>query len=108
MDPVISCNAWLCTLCNVYIADDCVVDPYSRCGHIVPIYTFLKTVSAAPHWVPARFLSKGNLHLAFASALLMCVFQVCLLSKVIPRYVAVCVLQLCAIQHYFHGFWLRR
>ena len=41
--------------------------------------------------VPASFLSKANLRLAFASALLMCVFQVCLLSKVIPRYVALSV-----------------
>ena len=32
------------------------------------------------------FQSKANLRLAFASTLLMCVFQVCLLSKVIPRY----------------------
>ena len=55
------------------------------------IYTFLNTVSAAPNWVPASFLSKVILRLAFASALLMCVFQVCLLSKVIPRYVALSV-----------------
>ena len=68
-----------------------VVDPYSRCGRIVLIYTFLKTVSAAPHWVPAHFMSKTNLRLAFASALLMCVFQVCLLSKVISRFVALSV-----------------
>ena len=47
-------------------ADDSVVDPYFRCGHIVLIYTFLNTVSAAPHWVPASFLSKSNLHLAFS------------------------------------------
>ena len=72
-------------------ADDSVVDPYSRCCRIVPIYTFLNTVSAAPHWVPASFWSKANLRLAFASALLMCVFQVCLLSRVIPRYVALSV-----------------
>ena len=31
------------------------------------------------------------MRLAFASALLMCVFQVCLLSKVIPRYIALSV-----------------
>ena len=41
MDPVISCNAWFCTLSNVLIADldadDSVVDSYSRCGCIVPI-----------------------------------------------------------------------
>ena len=55
------------------------------------IYTFLNTVSAAPHWVPASFLSKANLHLAFASALRMCVFQVCLLSMVFPRYVSLSV-----------------
>ena len=72
-------------------ADDSVFDPYSMCGRIVLIYTFLNTVSAAPHWVPASFLSKANLRLAFASALLMCVFQVYLLSKVIPRYVALSV-----------------
>ena len=90
MDPVISHNAWFCTLSNVD-ADDSVVDPYSRCGRIVPIYTFLNTVSAAPHWAAASFLSKANLRLSFASALLMCVFQVCLLSKVIPRYVALSV-----------------
>ena len=83
MDPVISRNAWFCTLSNVLIsdldADDSVVDPYSRCGRIVQMYTFLNTVSTAPHWVPASFLSKANLRLDFASALLMCVFQVCLL-----------------------------
>ena len=72
-------------------ADDSVVDPYSRCGRIVPIYTFLNTVSAALHWVPASFLSKANLRLSVSSALLMCIFQVCLLSKVIPRYVALYV-----------------
>ena len=72
-------------------ADGSVVDPYSRCGRIVPMYIFLNTVSAAPHWVPASFLSKANLRLAFASALLMCVFQVCHLSKVILRYVALSV-----------------
>ena len=43
-------------------ADDSVVDPYSRCGRIVPIYMFLNTVSAAPHGVTASFLSKANLH----------------------------------------------
>ena len=43
------------------------------------------------HPIPASFLSKANLRLAFASALLMCDFQVCLLSKVIPRYVALSV-----------------
>ena len=37
------------------------------------------------------FFSKATLRLAFASALLICVFQVCLLSKVIPRYVALSV-----------------
>ena len=72
-------------------AEDSVVDPYYRCGRIVPIYIFLNTVSAAPHWVPASFLSKANLRLALASSLLMCVFRVCLLSKVIPRYVALSV-----------------
>ena len=36
-------------------------------------------------------MSKANLHLAFAYALLMCVFQVCLLSKVIPIYAALSV-----------------
>ena len=95
MDPVISRNAWFCILSNVYIADldadDSVVDPYSRCDRIVPIYTFLNTVSAAPHWVTASFQSKANLRLAFVSALLMCVFQVCLLSKVIPGYVTLSV-----------------
>ena len=83
------------TLSNVYIADldadDSVVDPYSRCSHIVPIYTLLNTASTAPHWVPASCLSKANLPLALASALLMCVLQVSLLSKVIPRYVALSV-----------------
>ena len=72
-------------------ADDSVVYPYSKCGPTVPIYTFLNTVSAAPHWVPASFLSKANLRLAFASALLMWVFQICLLSNVIPRCVALSV-----------------
>ena len=72
-------------------ADDSVVDPYSRCGRIVPIYTFLNTLSAAPHLVPASFLRKANLRLAIAYTLLMCVFQVCLLSKVIPRCVALSV-----------------
>ena len=44
-----------------------------------------------PHWVPASFLNKDILRLVFASALLSCVFQVCLLSKVFPRYVALSV-----------------
>ena len=35
---------------------------------------FFNTVSATPHWVPASFLSKANLRLEFASALLMCGF----------------------------------
>ena len=91
MDPVISLNAWFWTLSNVLIADfdgdDSVVDPYTGCGRFVPIYTFFNTASAAPNWVPASFLSKANLRLALAAALLMCVFQVCLLSMVIPRYV---------------------
>ena len=52
-------------------ADDSVVDPYSRCGRIVAIYTILHTVSAVPHWVPDNFLSMANLRLAFVSALLM-------------------------------------
>ena len=64
IDPVISPNAWFCTLSNVQIADldgdDSAVDPYSRCGRIVPIYKFLNTVFTAPHWVPASFLSKAN------------------------------------------------
>ena len=68
--------------------DDSVVDPYSRCGRTVPIYTFLNTASAAPHWVSASFLSNANLRLAFTSALLIWVSQVCLLLKIIPRYVA--------------------
>ena len=72
-------------------ADDSVVDPYSRCGRIVPIYTFLNTVSVVLHWVPVSFLSKANLRLDFASALLMCAFQVRLLSMVIPMYVALSV-----------------
>ena len=72
-------------------ADDNVVDPYSRCDRIDLIYTFLNTFPVAPHWVPVSFLNKANLRLAFASALLMCFFQVCLLSKVIPRYVALSV-----------------
>ena len=95
MDPVISRNDWFCILSNVRIADldadDSVVDPYSRCGRNVLIYTFLNTASAAPHWVPVSFLSNAYLRLAFVSAILMCVFQVCLLSKVIPRYVALSV-----------------
>ena len=45
MDTVISRNAWVLTLSNVYIiadfnAADTVVDPYCRCGRIVPMYTF--------------------------------------------------------------------
>ena len=38
--------------------------------------------------MPASFLRRANLHLAFVSALQMCDFQVCCLSKVTPRYVA--------------------
>ena len=62
-------------------ADDNVVDPYSRCGRIIPIYTFENTVSAVHHWVPTSLPSKANLRLVFASALLMYVFQVCLLQR---------------------------
>ena len=95
MDQVISSNAWFCTLSNVWIADldaaDSVVDLYYRFGRIVPIYTFFNIGSASLHWLPASFLGKANLRLAFTSALLMSVFQVCLLSKVIPMYVALSV-----------------
>ena len=38
-----------------------------------------------------QFSEMANLHLAFVSALLMRVFLVCLLSKVIPRYIALSV-----------------
>ena len=71
-------------------AADSVVDPYSRCGRIVPIYTFF-TISEAPQCVPVSFLSNARFLLAITSALLICVFPVCLLSKVIPRYVALSV-----------------
>ena len=73
--------------------DDSVVDPYSRCGRIVPILYILQHCFSCTHLVSASFLNKANLRLAFASAsaLLMCVFQVFLLSKVIPRYVALSV-----------------
>ena len=54
-------------------------------------YIHSSTLILQHPWVPASFMSKANLRLAFASALLMCVFQVCLLSKVIPKYVAMSV-----------------
>ena len=58
MDPVISRISWFCTLsmCRLQIfdADDSVVDPYSRCGRIALMYTFVKIVSA--HWFPASFI----------------------------------------------------
>ena len=50
------------------------------------IYILSNTVSTTAHWVPASFLSKANLRLVFASALL-----IRLLSKVNPRYVALSV-----------------
>ena len=71
---------WMMMMTVLLIRTPCVF-------RIVPIYTFLNTVSAAP----ASFLSKANLRLAFASAVLMYVFQVCRLFKVIPRYVALSV-----------------
>ena len=69
-------------------AGDSVVDLYSSCGPIFPMYTLFETVSLVPHLGLASFLNKANLHLAFASTLLICIFQVCLLSKAVPRYVA--------------------
>ena len=95
MEPVIGRNASFWTLSNVEIfdfdADDSVVDPYSRCGRIVPMYTFFKTFSAARRWVIASFLSKASLLIAFISVLLMCVIQIYLLLKVIPQYIALSV-----------------
>ena len=55
------------------------------------MYTFFNTTSAAPHCVPACFLRRSNLRLALVSALQMCGFQVCRLSKVSPRYVALSI-----------------
>ena len=62
--------------------------PHSKCGRIVQMHTFFKTVSSVPHLVPANFLSKTNLRLAIASPLRRCVFEVYLVSMVIPMYVA--------------------
>ena len=86
INPVISRNDWFWTLSKVKIADfdadDNVVDTCPWCGRIVPIYTLFKTVSAAPHWVPASFVSKANMRLAFVSALLIAtLLQVCFLSS---------------------------
>ena len=53
IDPVISINAWFYTLSSVYFDvfddDEHVVDPYSRCGRIVHMYTFYNSASTAPH-----------------------------------------------------------
>ena len=59
---------------------------------MVPMYTFFNnTASVAPYCMPASFLRRANLRLAFVSALQMCGFQVCRLSKVTPRYVALSI-----------------
>ena len=64
------------------------MEPYSRWGLTVPWYTVVSTFSLAPQVVPASLQRIAILRLAFPSALAMCCFQVCLLSNVMPRYVA--------------------
>ena len=64
------------------------MEPYSRWGLTVPWYTVLSIFSLAPQVVPASLRRIAILPLTFASALAICCFQVCLLSNVIPRYVA--------------------
>ena len=74
---------------------------FIRTAGVIVLFRYThSTVSAAPHWVPASLLSKANWRLAFASALLMCVFQVCIFIKGNSR---VCC-TVCVFQRYFHGF----
>ena len=63
-------------------------DRYSRWGLTVPSYTVFSIFSLAPKVVPVSLRRIASLRLAFASALAMCCFQVCLLPNVIPRYAA--------------------
>ena len=64
------------------------MEPNSRWGLTVPWYTVFSIFSLAPQVVPASLRRIASPRLAFASALAMCCFQVCLLSNVIPSYVA--------------------
>ena len=90
--PVIRWSAWFWTLSRacwlVFAVVDHTVEPYSRWGLTVPWYTVFSIFSLASQVVPASLRRIAILRLAFASALAECCFQVCLLSNVIPRYVA--------------------
>ena len=91
--PVIRQSAWFWTLSRtcwlVFAVADHAVGPYSNWGLTVPWYTgFFCVFSLASRVVPASLRRIASLHLPFASAVAMCCFQVCLLSNVIPRYVA--------------------
>ena len=67
---------------------DHAVEPYSRWSLTVPWCNVFSILSLAPRMVLASLRRIASLRLAFASALAMWGFQVCLLSNVIPRYVA--------------------
>ena len=90
--PVISRSAWFWTLSRacwvVFAVADHAVEPYSRWGLTAPWYTVFSIFSFAPQVIPASLRRMASLRLAFASALAVCCFQVCLLSNVIPGYVA--------------------
>ena len=90
--PVIKRRAWFCVLSRVCWLDVAVVDqaldPYSRQGLTAPWHTVFRIRSLALQLVPASFLIVARFHLALASAVCTCCFQVMRLSKVTPRYVA--------------------
>ena len=67
---------------------DHAVEPCWRWGLSVPWYTVLSIFSLAPQVVPASLRKIASLRLAFAPALTMSCFWVCLLSNVMPGYVA--------------------
>ena len=90
--PVIRRITWFWTLSRacwlVFAVLDHAVEPYSRWGLTVPWYIVFSIFLLASQVVPASLQRIASVRLAFASALAMCCFQVCLLSNVIPRYVA--------------------
>ena len=89
---VIKRSAWFWRLSRacwlVFAVVDHAVEPYSRWGLTVPWYTVFSIFSLAPQVVPASLRRIVSLRLVFVSALAVCCFQVCLLSNMIPRYVA--------------------
>ena len=95
MDPVINCYAYgfvLYLMCRLLIW--MLMTVLIRTPGVVVLFRYIHSSTLfLQHLIGFQpvLLSMANLRVAFASALLICVFQVCLLSKVILRYVALSV-----------------